>query len=192
MARKNAYNKYIDNYVKKRMSGIKRDINKVINEVNDELYKEVTKMYDKLIDDFYLYKTTSYIRHGESRPGTQRGTTMYRGQDFKIIKGKEPKLRIFFNPNILQSSERGYGGYTKKDGTKILPEDPSHVYDLVMYGIRFPMEHNFMTWTGEYKGKYFSYKGTPYQIMQMFDKDFKDIASNIFYQKWSKTDWYNQ
>lgn len=184
MARKNAYNKYIDDYVKKRMSGIKRDINKVINEVNDELYKEVTKMYDKLIDDFYSYTTTSYIRHGETRPGTQQGITLYRGQDFGIVRGKNPRLRIFFDPNILKASERGYG-------TKNYPETPEHVFDLVMYGIRFPVGHDGhgMSWTGEYNGKYFSYKGTPYEIMKSFDKDFKNISKELFYQKWSK--WYS-
>ena len=108
MRKKNAYKKYLDDYVDTRTAYLKQDINKVVNEVNEILLREVTKMYDKLIDDFYLYKTTSYIRHGESSPGTQRGITMYRGQDFKIVKGKNPKLQIFFDPNILTDDERQY------------------------------------------------------------------------------------
>ena len=175
---KNEYQKYLDKYIEKQMKKVKKDFNKVINEVNEDLYKELVKMYDKLIDDFYQYKTTSYIRHGETRVGTQMGTTLYRGQDFKIVKGKNPKLIINFDADILHGGEREYRY-----------DSPDHVFDLVTYGIRFPFGKNSNTWNGEYSGKYFSYKGTPYEIFKMFNKDYNNIVEKIFYSKWSKTDW---
>lgn len=178
---KNEYQKYLDKYVNNKMRGFNKDFNRIVNEVNDELYNEVIKMYDKLIDDFYSYKTTSYIRHGESKPGTGRGITLYRGQDFKKIRGIAPKLILNVNPNILSSGERQY------------QHDPAErVFDTVMYGIRFPFGQSASTWVGEYQGKYFSFKGTPDSIFNNFDRWFNQIAETIFYQKLSKTKWYNQ
>lgn len=182
-------NKLINNYSKQVIKQAGKDIDKIINEVNDELYDEVIRMYDSLIDQFYAYKTSSYIRHGETRPGTGMGMNLYRANNILKKNGRNPMLIIQINANDMES---GYQHNTK-----------SEVLDYVLSGIRFPFDGTRIDKDGQrspiadfgasnlkYRGKYFSYSGNINSIFKKFDNDFKNISSNIFYSKWRKTKWF--
>lgn len=177
MAKKNRLKKMLENYADEKVKEIMNtDWYVAINQTNHELEKETKKMYDSLIDNFYKYKTKSYIRHGEgeTKPGTQVGTTLYRGNDIHGSYGKAPKLHVFFDGNILRDDERSYQY-----------DDPSKVFDYVMFGIRFPY-YNTMGWDTEYVGKYFSYSGTPYQIFNKFHDDWEKNSEKVFRIFWGK------
>lgn len=168
---KNIINNFADNEVKRIM---KKDWYIAVNKTNHELEKETKKMYDSLIDDFYKYKTKSYIRHGESIPGTQVGTSLYRGNNIHATYGKMPKLYVYFDKDILESGEHEYQYDT-----------PDKVFDYVMFGIRFPY-YNTMVWSTEYKGKYFSYKGTPSTIFNQFYDDWANNSEKVFNIFWKQ------
>lgn len=186
----NKINKFINNYAKETIKKAEKDIDKIINEVNNELYDEVIKMYDSLIDQFYAYKTTSYIRHGETRPGTGMGINLYRANNISKTSGKNPSLKVILSANDMMG---GYQHDTKGD-----------VLEYVLSGIRFPFDGKRMDENGfrtpienfgasnlKYRGKYFSYVGDINSIFKKFDNDFKNISSNIFYDKWRKTRWFS-
>ena len=186
----NKINKLINNYSKQVMKQAEKDIDKVINEVNNELYNEVIHMYDTLIDQFYAYKTSSYIRHGETRPGTGMGINLYRANSIYKKNGKNPILTIQINADNM---EGGYQHDTKYD-----------VLNYVLSGIRFPFDgtrtdadgrrypiSNFGASGLRYHGRYFNYKGNIDSIFKEFDNDFKNISSNMFYNKWRKTKWFS-
>lgn len=144
--------------------------NNSINNTFEELYTEAYKMYDKLIDDFYLYKTKSYIRHGETRPGTQMGSNLYRGQQIKLTPGFIPSLSISFSG---------------KDMEKYRHSSPDEVLDMVMNGIRgVPSKGWWTTWKGSYDGKYFSVGGVDVTTaFDLFEDNFGYLSRYIFKEK---------
>lgn len=131
-----SYDKYLANEYNKAMKKLKR---------------EAEKMYDSFIDQFYSYKTRSYVRHGQTRPGTGTGINLYRGQQIRIEKTKHngftlDNLVIEFNGLDMESKKYRYN-------------TADEVLDYVMNGIRFT--HKFesdwtMTWEGNYDGEYYS------------------------------------
>ena len=144
--------------------------NKSVNDTFEELYIESYKMYDKLIDDFYLYKTKSYIRHGETRPGTQMGSNLYRGQQIKLAPGFIPKLSISF-------SGKDMDGYQHSSTDEVLK--------MVMNGIRgVPSKGWWTTWHGSYDGKYFSVGGVDISsAFNLFEENFGYLSRYIFKEK---------
>ena len=151
---------------------IKKDLIDVANYTNEEMYQTAIEMYDTFIEQYYDYPTTTYIRHGESKPGTQHGINLYRAQDIKKKSGDNPELTIHFSPSDMQ------GGY--QHGT---PED---VFQNVMNGIQGAPPYWFISWRGEYFGDYFSYSGDPARAFDVFEKNFIKIAKPIFMKRWDK------
>lgn len=158
-------------------TAIKKDYKIAVNHTNRELYKEIVKMYDSFITQFYEYKTSVYIRHGQSAPGTGTGENLFRGQQIKILSDNtdSPELSIFY------------------DGTDMIDEYKfdyaENVLRFVMAGIRFPY-WNSMTWSGYYYGKYFQYSGNLQHAFDLFESTFDDIAEKVFYPKWYSLGWY--
>ena len=173
---KNKIKQLVNIYTNEKLKEAKKDYYKVVNELNKELYKDVVQMYDTFITQFYAYKTTSYIRHGQTVPGTQTGESLFRAQDFRIGGNYyNPTLIINFAPNDM--------------GTTYQYDSAENVFDYVMHGIRFPYFNNLLNWTGTYRGKYFSYRGIPQHAFQLFGDTFNEIAERGFRKKWSKTKW---
>lgn len=168
---KNDLQKQKEGIVNDYIKTAKSDFWKVIQDVNKELYQEARSMYYSFIDQFYKYKTTSYIRHSQPRPGTQKGVNLYFGTQIKMIHGKRPKLVVAFDASDMD------GGYQYDDKETVL--------DLVMGGIRFTGEQT-MYWRGSYSGKYFGYVGTPEGAFNLFNDTFDSVAASVFYPLWAK------
>lgn len=157
---------------------IRQDYYPTINYTNEQMYKEATRMYDTFINQFYSYPTTSYIRHGETKPGTGRGINLYRGQQIrKLGTSKNPMLEISFSGSDME------GGYEYASPTEVL--------EGVMNGLRFYSPNGLfgIEWSGSYDGKYFSYAGSMRDAFDQFGKDFKKISRNIFMEQWHKIGW---
>ena len=161
-------------YRRKQRKQLQGDIIRASVYTRDEMYDEAVKMYNTFIDQFYAYETTVYIRHGQVRPGTGVGENLYRGQRIrKSGGGFNPKLTIEFSGMNMQ------GGYSHNTASEVL--------ESVMSGIRFPIRE--MTWSGEYRGKYFSYSGEPQRAFDIFERNFDSIAEIIFMDKWREFGW---
>ena len=158
-----------------------------------ELYKVAIKMYDSFIDQYYAYKTRSYVRHGETKPGTCVGINLYRAQQFKIKNstytenftdraGKKTTINLTmklntptFSTNISAEDMEDHNYY-----------DPAEeVLDLVVNGIRgVPDRGWWIPWMGSYTGKYFSTgKTTMAKAFETFDNYFDDMLLNIMLSK---------
>ncbi|MBQ0036431.1 MAG: hypothetical protein KBT35_05895 [Firmicutes bacterium] len=145
-----------------------------INYTYKEMYNEAWKMYDSFIDQFYEYSTKSYIRHGQSKPGTGIGINLYRGNNIRLKTGFTPSLNIEFNASDMES------GYQYDSAETVL--------NNVMHGYRFPYFRP-MYWEGKYNGKYFHYTGTPERAFYHFENQFNNIAIEIFRKKCKQLGW---
>ena len=144
---------------------------KAINYTYRELYKEAVSMYDSFIDQYYKYKTKSYVRHGESYPGTMRGINLYRGQQIKFYPGLTPTLEINFSGDDMESYRYQHNS-------------PDEVLNMVMSGVRgVPGKGWSETWHGSYTGRWFSFSGTMMNAFNIFDDKFEDMEEYIFFKK---------
>lgn len=162
--------KYKDDVVKAYVSQAKRDFNAQIQRVNNELAAEVRLMYDSLITDFYKYKTRSYVRHFQYKPGTGEGDNLFYANRIRVRNGAKPALIVDIDATEMA------GGY-QNDSKEIVLDD-------VLSGIRFAGHGNDMHWTSDYAGPYFSYAGTPNEIFDQLLYDFDNIAATLLYPYW--------
>lgn len=157
----NSYDKYVINEYNKAITTLKR---------------EAEKMYDTFLDQFYSYKTRSYIRHGQSRPGTGNGINLYRGQQIKIRK----KNYKGFNIDILDISFDG----SEMESKRYQHHSADEVLGFVMDGWRFinteldDPKSTAMEWRGSFKGEYYS-SGRK-KMKRAFD-DFINKKSEMIY-----------
>lgn len=186
--KKNNLNKTIDYYINDIMKQVDKDINKAVNKTNNALYKEACDMYKKFIDDFYSYKTSSYIRHGESWAGTQEGNSLYDAIDIrKKTTWNNPSLSVFM------PGDTGYN-IGKYNSYKYEYDTPYEVVNEVVSGMRFP-HYSFInninsSWTGRYKGKFFQYEGTMKNAFDTFNNYFDVIARDIISKHMKKMGYY--
>lgn len=179
----NSIDKALDDYkkavIKEVMEEFRHDAPIAMDYMVDELQRETTNMFNSLITQFYSYVTTSYVRHWEGKPGTGKGSNMYYAfHAKKRHKGKYPYLMVKIDADDVA------GGY--RWGS------PTQVVDFVMSGTRWPWEYgsmHIMEWTGAYSGKYFAYRGTPYDIFESFFENFENIATPIFFKKFHELGW---
>ena len=168
MAKRNinkVFNKYIDEKIKE----VKKEFKKTVISVNKDLAKEASRMYDSFIDQYYSYKTVSYIRHGESRPGTQRGINLYRANDILKTVTRDAFV-IDINANDMEDKR-----YQK--------DSKEFVLDNILYGYRGVPNYWLKEWIGTYEGKYFSYTGTPIKAFKYFN-DY--VVPEVIMQEWHK------
>lgn len=164
-------NKNIEAY----MVQVNKELNSVAQEVCSELEKELIRMYDSMIDQFYSYPTSSYIRHGTSAVGTKNGQTLYRAQNIHSTNlAWKQQLHVHLDgSDMLHDGERPYRY-----------DDPEDVFGFVALGYRFVNFNYELQWDASYHGKYFSYSGDLYAaFIEGFDKDFESIAENIFVER---------
>ncbi len=176
---------------KQLIEQVKNDIPVAMDYMVDELQREATNMYNSLITQFYLYKTTSYIRHWEGHPGTMKGSNLYYAfHARKLHKNGLPYLFIRIDAEDMA------------DGYKL--DKKEDVLDYVLAGKRWPyeftrendageevpsMSKEDTTWSGTYQGKYFSYRGVPNEIFDSFFENFENIATPIFFSKFHELGW---
>lgn len=172
--------KEIKKEIKKQLlAKAKEDIPVAMEYMIDELHHETTNMYNTLITQFYLYRTTSYVRHWEGKPGTMKGSNLYYAfHARKLHKNGLPYLLIHIDAEDMA------------DGYKL--DKKEDVLDAVLMGIRWPFEFKNspeMEWSGHYEGKYFSYRGVPEEIFDSFFDNFENIATPIFFTKFHELGW---
>lgn len=171
--------KVLDNYTKQKIEKLDKVLNVAVSRLNNEMCNEATKMYDSFIESFYDYKTTSYIRHWEGRPGTRHGESLLMGKNFVADNkhGHNQTLTIDFNSNEMESY-----------GVKYQHHSASEVLDLVLGGIRFQLDGGSqqMEWAATYNGDYFSHSGNVYTAFSYFEKHFNSIALDVFYSFWGE------
>lgn len=172
--------KAINDFVDNEMITVEKDIEKAIRYTNNELYEEAHNMYVFFIDDFYKYKTKSYIRHWEGIPGTMQGQNLYFGEDIRK-NSKHPKLVINTPFDVFYKSNGG-GQYRDimygyKNGEREI--SPQIVLSNVYEGIRFPFNKKMEWKTPKYKGKYFESIGNMKDSFDLFNNKFDDMAEKI-------------
>lgn len=178
-------NKYLESklspILKDVLKRAENDFMKCARRINKEIHKDVKDMYLTFIEQFYEYRTTSYLRHFEPRVGTGKGENLtYPAEGIRINNqaSHSPKLYIEFWADEMA------GGYRF--------DTPEHVLDCVIHGIRFPYATGesgpmMANTTFSYKGKYFSYTGdTIQEAFDIFDKNWDDISSDAFYSIWDE------
>lgn len=173
---KKSQNEILNNLVDYYKMKASKDFDKVITQVNDEMYDEAIKMYDTFITQYYSYKTSSYVRYGETRPGTGMGTRLFYGQNITKNNHKHT-LTIDISGDDLSQDSKPY------------KDDPDFVMMNVFSGYRGIPGFWLIDWTGEYNGKYFSYKGTMKDAFSQFGFYFTSIARESFLPKWRKLGW---
>lgn len=172
----------IDEVVNIRMESIKQDLDESIRYTNTKMKKEAVNMYKSFIDEFYEYETSSYIRHGELRPGSREGNNLYNSMDIRS-NSRNNKLSIYL-PFDLGYENHMEGGYR-------IDQDPSMVAFLVTEGIRFPYRNsknnNFNPYwqiRKGYRGNYFKFNnGTIREAFDLFNNEFDYIAEKIIYEQ---------
>lgn len=169
-----------DDFIYNTMHQFDTMLDKAIYQTNNELYNEADRMYKSFIRQFYLYKTKSYIRDGEGRPGTREGQRLYDGEDiYKISHGRNPKLVINLPDEAI---------YNHSMDATYKFDEPETVLDYVMHGIRYPYRPNFdnKNWIGVYIGTHFSYAGTMYDAFKEFGNKFNQMAGTIIKKELKK------
>ena len=164
----------IDSKIKAIVEKAYKDAVTAANIAIDETHNEAIKMYDSFIDQYYSYRTKSYVRHEQLRPGTGMGINLYRGNQIVKNNGDDPYLDIEFDASDM-------AGYPRIGANFVL--------EAVMTGYRGLPYGNWTEWSGEYKGKYFSHSGTPQEAFDEFELQFDNIASGIFTKEIRKLGW---
>ena len=159
------------------VEGVMNNCSKVLNEVYEEMRDEAINMYDAFIQQFYTYPTKAYILHGTSKPGTKTGFNLYRGigakdQFIKKRGVKKPSLTISFSASDMEDD------YQYNSAQEVLGQ--------TMGGVRGVPPYWWMTWTGSYYGRHFSYSGYMQGAFDTFENRFDDIVEAIFFPKWEK------
>jgi len=168
-----AQQEIVDSYMKK----FEQDFTIVANEVNELYFKQANKMFDSFIRQYYKYKTKSYIRHWEPKPGTGRGSNLYYAKDFKIHN--RGKKNPWFELNI--STERMADDYQRDSAAQVIQN--------VMNGIRGVPPYWFVPWSGEFSSRYFAYKGEPAQAFRTFIEHYEEMMRPIFMRRFKKLGW---
>jgi hypothetical protein len=160
---------------KKIENGIKKELNKIwkkreeniIDAVNKadvftmkELEEEAHHMYQKLIDDYYSYKTFWYIRHGQDRPGTCTGENLYKADNIHLKK-KGKSFELFLETNYKKMSA-GYRDHSRKT-----------VLDMIKDGKRYHVGE----WQGYFEGEYIDMFEV--NVNEAFE-EFKNKFSNMY------------
>lgn len=153
-----------------------KDLYKAAGVAIDELYREASHMYDSFIDQYYSYATKSYIRHGESYPGTQRGINLYRGTQIDKDNTNSLYLHLKFDGSDME-------GYRRKGVST------DFVLESMFQGYRGLPWGQWTEWVGSYEGRYFSYTGTPLEAFTAFNENFSDIANEIIREEMRDMGW---
>ena len=168
---------------KERLLDLIKTKRRIDNECVKELYNEAVAMYDSFIDQFYFYKTRSYIRHGDTAPGTMHGINLYRGQDFNLtLNAHNAFFTLDFSSSDMESSH-----YRKTPASTVLKN--------VLSGYRFKRKFKNGTIEDEWCGSYYSPKlkfkvanVTMAEAFKAFEDNYADMFNRLRQEKWRRYD----
>ena len=166
------FREMLENEKNRILKQLKSDITDAVKKADlltlKELEKEASDMYDKLITDYYKYKTLCYIRHGQSTPGTGTGENLYRANNIHI-QGRE--LILGTNYKLMES------GYDRHGRDKVL--------EMVKSGQRFAgRKHESVPWNGDFTGNYITLNDTYINdAFEEFEDRFEEMYDRIFDEK---------
>ena len=169
------YREILEKEKQRILKQLKSDITDAVKKADlltlKELKTEASKMYNKLITDYYTYKTLCYIRHGQSEPGTGTGENLYRANNIHI-QGRE--LILGTDYKLMES------GYDRHGRDKVL--------EMVKSGQRFAgRKHNSVPWRGNFMGNYITLNDTYInEAFEEFEDRFGEMYDKIFDEKMSQ------
>lgn len=177
--------------IQKEMLQIERRVSKVAAE---KTKTTLAKAYDDIIDQYYLYKTTSYYRH-ETGIGTGTGSNLYQSNNISLYPtnvGENDR----YNGLILDISAddmMGYYGYSKNkvldnvlNGIRGVPGGFSWLMNKKTYRMMSMIQRE-TSFSASIKVENESFKGTPNQI---FDSLIKKVPS--YYKNFWNKAWYQE
>ena len=165
----------IERETKKMLKQAKKDITNAVNEADTltmaEIEQEAHRMYEKLITDYYEYKTRFYIRHGQDRVGTQTGENLYKSDNIHLSHGK-----LFLETNYKKMSA-GYRDHSRND-----------VLEMIKGGERYMGRHRSPErWSGDYAGTYIDITDSYInQAFNEFEYAFDSMYDEIFDKNMNK------
>lgn len=174
--------KEIKKYAKKEKEVFVETAIKAKRNTFRELYRETSMIFDKCIDQYYRYKTTSYYRH-ETGKGSGTGVNLYRANQIQHVqKGIRDTLILGWDGSEDMAAYK----------SKI---DPDYIMDNVANGIR-GVEDAYMKyaykpydnhWSAIVPSKYFgTLEGTMNNIFDEIERQWNDVSGKFFMQQfWS-------
>lgn len=162
-------------------------LNNALDLTAEVLYKEVSlKVFDKCIDQFYMYETKRYYRHDTGK-GSGTGMNLYRANNCQIIyreDGHVSRIHVGWNANDMAP----YKMWKDKDGN-LHPVSAEYVLNNVMNGIR-GLEDEYMSksfatynnhWSANINSDIFgSLSGTPNEIFDEIDSMWQSVTRQLF------------
>lgn len=127
--------------------------------------------YKECIRQFYEYETTSYIRYGQTTPGTKTGVNLYKGIDYADYENESFSKGVSFSDKdtitvgITVSSDNMIDHY-KDTVDKVL--------NLIMNGVRFKTETADSVKLMQFTVKYDEFVGTPIEVLEQYKNKIAD------------------
>jgi len=154
-----------------------------------DVYEDAFQLYAKAIDQYYRYKTTSYIRHGEGKPGTRKGTNLHEANRTHIANWSSSnpyRWRV-----IVEWNAAWMYPYKKAEVTQ------DYVLSNVINGIRGIPTESAPTYWGE-KGHFhgvwsasiylhntkMKLEGTPLEMLDKFQSNSKEACRKLLNKHW--------
>lgn len=137
---------------KKIKEKIKTIVKTEINNIVEDVSKDLENVFNDAIDQYYLYRTRMYVRHGNEKPG-KYGHNLYNAIVIDYKNGKKINLFIGWDANNLESYAEST--ISTKGNLSTIPgeKDPNVVLDMITSGERF----NVGSWKFEPHSKYFNF-----------------------------------
>ena len=170
-----AIDSVVEEYIQELKQKAESDFLKVANEVNELYFKQANRMFDSFIEQYYNYRTSSYVRHWEIRPGTGHGSNLFYAKDFKIHRGKNPYFELNIDTNLMADDYQH--------------DSAAQVIQNVMNGIRGVPPYWIMPWSGTYSSRWFYYQGEPAKAFAEFINRYPEMMRPVFLRKWKNLGW---
>ena len=167
--------KEVKKYAKKAKENFVETAIEAKHKTFKELYRETSFIFDRCIDQYYRYETTSYYRH-ETGKGSGTGVNLYRANQMQHIQnGIRDMLVLGWDGSDVAAYK-----------SKI---NPDYVMDNVANGIR-GVEDAYMKyaykpydnhWSAIVESKYFgTLEGTMNNIFDEIERQWNDVSGNLF------------
>lgn len=99
------------------VDAVLEEVESGVDDVLALLSTEFREIYDQIITSYYKYSTHSYVRHGESSPGTGQGSNLYASNKIPYsLDVNADHMRIEIGEDITSEGMMGYDRI-RKDGS---------------------------------------------------------------------------
>lgn len=177
--------KLIDEKIDKVLDKMEKDFVDITNEINDIYFKEANKIYDHYMTQYYKYRTKSYIRHWEGKPGTGKGANLFYGKNFKIHRGKNPYFELEVNSSKMADDYQHNSAF---DVLTQIMAGANIIYGSDGYQV-WERDFGVHGWTGVYSSRYFKYKGTLDETLYELIYTYNKKIYPLFKTRWKKRGW---